>query len=379
LAEPYLWRFQTGSAVLSGVQTVAWEDPGTGVAEGIYGETQVLRVLHPADDNSALVDGATLVPTGGASLNIEFNAVPSGDLMWLSGFITLESKDVLGWDLRGRHIGVSHNLEATPTDYLYTSESASVNSKVVTVSRNTGAAGFVDNTEYTLTVKAGVQASGWNEMQEDYQVNWTTTFYPIYSTSTIVRLLSGPFIENIPDDTIRRMILHHSRRVTTQNNNTIYTTVPKYVIDYVSNQTAVDVIRQELSARAGYAGRKQLGDLSIDIDVEDIKGLLDDTIEALEDNADEAWGLIETRGKRIKPTTIVRGRYASGPHPGINWNRILDWGGCIRWTTHGPTAPEWLTDTTSRDGIYEKILGNNPMPSRIHAGEYIYALTNFNI
>ena len=108
----------------------------------------------------------------------------------------------------------------------------------------------------------------------------------------------------------------------------------------------------------------------------DIKTLLKDTISKLQTIADEAWGLIESGGRRIRPATIVKGKYSSGPKPGVNWSRILDWGGNIRKTPMGPAAPYWIDDEGYRVEIYNKFLGDNPMPSRIHYNEYVYALTN---
>jgi len=379
IEEPYLWRFTTSASIASGVQTIGWEDPGNLLAAENQGDTIVGRILYPAADNMAIADGATLVPTGGASLNIEINAPPSGDLAWLSGFITLQSQDVLGWEQVGNHIGSTFRLDATPT----TTENGreQIDGKTLTVSKQTGHAGFVDNTEYTLRVHAGIQASGYNEMPYVHETSWTTTFYPVYTTALIIRLLAGPFVENIPDDTIRRVILYHSRIATKLNGNVIFSPVPQYVTDYLSCQGAVDVIRQEFSARAGSSGRKQLGDLSIEVAVDDIKGLLEDTLARLQECADDALLLIKNGGQRLKPTTIVRGKYASGPRPGVEWSRVLDWvgyHGSYGAGAYSSSSPSWISDTSSRVAIYEKFLGGNPMPSTIEQNDRIYSLTNFN-
>jgi hypothetical protein len=365
IEEAYIWRFTTGNTVdASGTAQVVWQDPGITVAETPLGTTTILRVTH--QDDKIISDGSVLVPTGSVELNLEFNAPPSGDLTWASGFVSFESQDVLGWDIRGNHIGLIFHLDQDPVS----------ESNTLKILAPSGGIGLLDNTEYTIRVHAGIQASGYNEMPDDYVVSFTTTYYPIYSTSTLVRMMAGPFIENIPDDTVRRSLLHSSRRATKENGGTIWGPVPVYVTDYVTCQAAADSIRQEYSARAGSSGQKHLGDLTIDIDVKDISGLMDDTLKRLQQCADEAWGLIQTGGRRVKPVRVVRGEFSGEPQPGLQWSRILDWGGEIRWTKHGPNAPGWLTNSNVRWGVYAAILGDNPMPSHIHYGEFTYALSN---
>jgi hypothetical protein len=368
LEEPYIWRFTTGSTVeASGTTLIAWQDPGITVAESPLGPTEILRVTYNDDD--ILSDGDTLVPTGAVQLNIEFNAPPSGDLVWASGFVTLSSMDVLGWEQTGIHLGNTFNLDQDPVG----------EHKTLKVIAPSGAVGIAHNTEYTLTVKAGIQASGYFEMAEDYVVSWTTKFFPIYSTSVLVRLMVGPFVEDIPDDTIRRVLLHYSRRATVEHGDVVWSPVPGYVTDYVTCQAAADIIRQEYSARAGSSGSKHLGDLTIDIDVKDINGLMDDTLARLQACADEAWGLIQTGGRRAKPLAVIRGELSGERQPGITWSRILDWGGNIRYTKQGPSCPAWMNDSRVRYGVYHRILGDNPLPSRIVHNEYVYALTDANL
>lgn len=356
LEETYVFRFSTGSTIdASGGESVGYY-AAADIEPPAYLRTGVVTVTIPG---KTLTDGSTLVPSGALSVGIEFNAPPSGDLAWLSGYFTFTSQDVLGYTLDGSDLASDHEIIQQDEGALVTIQAA-------------GGAGLVLNTEYTLTVKAGINASGYLPMTSDYVLSWTTDLYPVYSTVVLVRLLAGPFISEIPDDTLRRVILKYSQRATRFHNGTVFEPVPYYVTDYVTCQTAADAIRQEFSGRAGSSGSKHLGDLTVEIRVQDIDGLMKETLARLQACADEAFGVLKAGGRTARPLIVIRNRYTQS-QPGVAWSRLLPGGGNAGASYMSPSD---FMDTSERYAFYEKVLSDNPLPSRLQYGNHVYALTN---
>ena len=369
LEESYVWRFTTADTIDASGETILWE-AGVSTAD-ILGTTTVTKVS--LTDGDGIEDGDIKIPSGQIGFDIEFNsnkagAGPSGTLEWLSGYITMTGVDVLGYDYdEGTEL-------ATTFEVLQEIEGYSPVINIRDKNEAGSQAGMLENSEYTLTVKKGVQASGYLPMASNFVVSWTTRFHPTYSTSVLVRLLAGPFLTAIPDDTINRQILNYSRRATRLNGNTIYTTVPYYVTDYVTCQAAADLIRNEYSARAGGMGQIHLGDFTRNLQAKDITGLMEGTLLRIQECADEALGLLSTRGRGVRPLSVLRYRFST-PAPGCTWTRNLD---VTSTSATGATLPStsMFEDASVRYGIYEKYLETNQIPSRIQWGIHTYTLAN---
>jgi hypothetical protein len=120
-------------------------------------------------------------------------------------------------------------------------------------------------------------------MECPYEFYFTTLYCPLFTTVTRVKLTGGPSIENVPDDTIYRMIHKNSIDAVdlynlSQGSNVItyeqwgcdYTNVPIIFRRYVECKTAYDLISlQKLYNSVNPAGggqTKTLGDMTIKYD-----------------------------------------------------------------------------------------------------------------
>jgi|10_taG_2_1085330.scaffolds.fasta_scaffold01547_8 hypothetical protein len=356
LADPFVWNFTTSQNELVGGSEIEW---AAGQASAVTTRTPTLWNSILTNASGTIEHGDGKISTTVKSLELVLNGSPSGTFSDLSGYFGIKAVDVLGYTLTGDHI-------AGPSGYFITASGNAIHVALPTGAVS-GSTFLANNAEYTVTLKSGATASGFAPTTEDQTKSFMTEFYPMYTTDVLVRLFAGPFVADIPDDTIRRVALQHSRKLTVFNGSTVYGPVPYYVTDYVTCQTAVDVIRQEFSAMALKAGEKHLGDLSIDADVTSVKKLMDDTIKHLQACADEAFGLVRTGGRRVKPLVTTRGKYNFPNH-----SRLLQMG-----DTYVCDGPASLRDSGGRREIIEKWLNGAPLPSRLHWGQYIYTVTNY--
>jgi hypothetical protein len=356
LLDPFVWHFTTSNTELVAGTEIEW---AAGTAAATVTRTPTLWNTLLTNASGIIEHGDEKITTNVRSLEIVLNGSPSGTFADLSGYFGIEGVDVLGYTLTGDHI-------SGPSGYFITASGNAIHCALPTGAVRTDTF-FANNAEYTVTLKAGATASGFAPTLADETMSFMTEFYPMYTTDVLVRLFAGPFVQHIPDDTIRRVALQHSRQITVFNGGTVYSPVPYYVTDYVTCQTAVDVIRQEFSAMALKAGEKHLGDLSIDADVTSVKALLDDTIEHLQACAKEAMGLIRTGGRRVKPLVATRGKYGFPQH-----SRLLDMG-----DTYICEGPASIRDSNGRRQLIEKWLGGMQLPVRLHWGEYTYTVNNY--
>jgi hypothetical protein len=352
LLDPFVWYFTTTNTELVGGAEVEW---AAGVAAQVVTRTPTLWNALLTNASGTIEHGDGKIGTALKTLEIVLNGSPSGTFSTLSGYFNIQGTDVLGYSLTGDHI-------AGPSGYLITASGNAIHCALAS-----GQTTFLaNNAEYTVTLKAGATASGYAPTLVDESKSFMSEFYPMYTTDVLVRLFAGPFVAEIPDDTIRRVALQHSRQITIYHSNTVYSPVPYYVTDYVTCQTAVDVIRQEFSAMALKAGAKHLGDLSIDADVTSVKNLMNDTIKALQENANEAMGFIRTNGRRVKPLIATRNKYGQPEH-----SRLLDHG-----DTYICDGPASLKDSYGRQQVIEKWLHGAQLPTRLHWGQYTYTVNN---
>ena len=102
------------------------------------------------------------------------------------------------------------------------------------------------NYEYTITIDAsGLYGDGMYYMESDYTLVFSVELCPLWSTVESVRLTAGPILDNIPDDTLNKMIHKSSLAAISkffQGTNPFgcsYTTVPEPVYRWVTCSTAM--------------------------------------------------------------------------------------------------------------------------------------------
>ena len=70
--------------------------------------------------------------------------------------------------------------------------------------------GWYSNNEITVTVSSDVINASGNLLGSDQYFAFTTSYDPLYCSVTKIRLAIGPYIKDIPDDTINRRIFENS-------------------------------------------------------------------------------------------------------------------------------------------------------------------------
>jgi len=206
---------------------------------------------------TALPSGRAYIPepSGLSSVYVEFNY----DL-WPSGvayldWMTLEAEPVNGDPMFPA---------AVPSGYIV---SPSGNTLYWT---STDPSGWYQNNEITVTVsKYTMNASG-DYMSESQQFMFTTAYNPLYCSVSKVRMAIGPYIREIPDDTINRTIFNNSLLAYQLANETYGQQQwgiesPSFAAKmYTCCKTQFDLLNAELLNRIGDAGQlKRLGDFTV--------------------------------------------------------------------------------------------------------------------
>ena len=188
---------------------------------------------------------------------------------------------------------------------------------------------FQENSEYKVTVKAGLAGLNTYPLPADYEFIFTTTFDPLFSSVERIRLNIGPFIRGVPDDTINRLI--HENSILAQR---YYPTwaglieaddVPYYVTEFVTCKTKLDLLNSSKLEWAGAGSRKTLGDLTIERDGvgRDIVLLADGKAKELERCIYEMEQLVRTAGQKLSPDYAIIGKDDSRrPIKDSSWRRL---------------------------------------------------------
>ncbi|HLD91521.1 MAG TPA: hypothetical protein VI911_11035 [Patescibacteria group bacterium] len=130
------------------------------------------------------------------------------------------------------------------------------------------------NSEYTVTIDcSGLYASGTNYMLSDYEFTFTSEYCPLWSTMESVRLTVGPLIDNIPDDTINRMIHKASHQaitrflIGTNDFGCSYTDVPEPLYRWVTCAAGTMALNAAISSSTGFGNTsKKLGQFAVTYD-----------------------------------------------------------------------------------------------------------------
>ena len=141
------------------------------------------------------------------------------------------------------------------------------------------------NKQYTVTVEKGLPArtSGdWNPVETDYSFFFTSAYSPLFVSVQQIRLDIGPFISDIPDDTVNRMIYQHSYWANVHHPTTLTIPVPYYVYNYVKCATELDLLTSQYTRVALKSGSSiKLGDFTVDRDASEFTKMIGPIIDEL--------------------------------------------------------------------------------------------------
>lgn len=136
---------------------------------------------------------------------------------------------------------------------------------------------LLENMIVTIIVSGTIKDMFGNEIGEDQEFYFTTTYKPLYSSIRRVKLDVGPFVKGIPDDTINLAIFEASREADyltfdkdTANYSDLYIHARRQYTSYRSEQ----ILLSNMTA-AGLIKSKKLGDFQVDYDSTAISKILD--------------------------------------------------------------------------------------------------------
>ena len=140
--------------------------------------------------------------------------------------------------------------------------------------------GWRANNEVTVTVSSDVMNASGNLLGSDRYFTFTTAYSPLYCTVTKIRMAIGPYIKDIPDDTINRRIYENSVLAYQMANETYGQS--QWGIDspsfpakmYTCCKTQYDLLNAKILDNACGAGQmKRLGDLTVQDPIDISKAL----------------------------------------------------------------------------------------------------------
>lgn len=144
---------------------------------------------------------------------------------------------------------------------------------------------LIQNTEYRIKVDPGLRpfVSGeYLPLQTGFESFFTSEYNPLYLSVQAIRLDIGPFISDIPDDTINRMIYKNSYWAFSAHPTTLEEPVPWYVYEYVRCSTELDLLKSQYTRVALQSGTSiKLGDFSVDCDATNFKNMIGPMIDEL--------------------------------------------------------------------------------------------------
>lgn len=130
--------------------------------------------------------------------------------------------------------------------------------------------GWYQNNEILVTLSEWIMDASGNYLGEDRQYMFTTAYNPMYCSVQKVRMAIGPYIREVPDDTINRTIFNNSLLAYQLANETYgqhqwdIESPPWAAKMYTCCKTQYDLLNAELLNRIGMAGQlKTLGDFTV--------------------------------------------------------------------------------------------------------------------
>jgi len=220
--------------------------------------------------------------------------VPSGSIVWPSGYNVLPLNHTIGW-------GASDP------------------------------SGWYQNNEVLVTLSKYILSASGNYLVNDEQFYFTTTYNPLYCTVRKIRTAIGPYIREVPDDTVNRAIFENSLLAHQLGNETYGQ--DQWSIDnpsfaakmYTCCKTQYDLLNTEILNRMSNAGQlKRLGDFTVQEQIDIARGLkvpIDQSIACMQFWVDK---LIGKTGK-VHPKMAVKGinNSATPPMRGVRtWTKV---------------------------------------------------------
>ncbi len=151
--------------------------------------------------------------------------------------------------------------------------------------------GWYSNNEITVTVSSDIINASGNLLGTDQYFMFTTAYNPLYCTVTKIRSAIGPYIKDVPDDTINRMIFENSLLAYQLANETYGQDQwgiesPSFPAKmYTCCKTQYDLLSAKLLDKACGAGQmKRLGDFTVQdpVDISKaIQGPLDSALSCM--------------------------------------------------------------------------------------------------
>ena len=188
-------------------------------------------------------------------------------------------------------------------------------------------ASLVNNYEYIVTTKAGLEGATSLPLAEYYTFMFTTMYDPLYATTVAIRLILGNLVEDIPDDTINR-IIHQNSLYAAQLYLPLVianTGLKWYISKYVECKSAFDLLKNKFLNLGGVSSRKVLADLTIDRGNQgrDIIALAAALMDDLQTCIENMEGLIISGGQSSTPDFAVPHlRDNRGPIRDATWRRL---------------------------------------------------------
>ena len=321
------WVFTTGGSTSSDVEmaaipsgTTGYENVTTPNPTGIIDPTAYLEIIDTSPSHYE-TDIRSL-----SAITISFN----DDLGYINhnvlGTLVLgEGRLSTAVALLDNYIEIKNSsvLGGAPTTLDWSSTFNTANDKL-TITTN---ASLVDNYEYLVTIKEGLEGSTTLPLSEDYTFMFTTMYDPLHATTVEVRLTLGNLIEDIPDDTINR-IIHQNSLYAEQLYAPLLvanTGVKWYISKYVECKSALDLLKNKFLNLGGVGSRKVLADLTIDRGNQgrDIIALAGALMEDLTTCVENMEGLIISGGQAPVPDFAVPHlRDTRGPIRDATWRRL---------------------------------------------------------
>jgi len=138
----------------------------------------------------------------------------------------------------------------------------------------TPTADYYCNKEIHIVVDVGATGDTTNALQTRYESIFTTVFYPMYSSATLVRLSGGALLDSVEEGTINRLILMHSLAVANIYPKAIDDCdIPWFITRYVTCKVAYDLLSGQAQKYIGSAISKRLGDFEVE-GIRDVPGLI---------------------------------------------------------------------------------------------------------
>lgn len=177
------------------------------------------------------------------------------------------------------------------------------------IGTDAGTTPLANNFVIQITLDSTIADADGNTLEEAYEFWFTTTFSPMYSDPTLLRLYVGNWISQVPDETLMLMLYESSKLA--DDITPIGCSKTAYYKNARSRFVTYDAALRLLSLPINQGGKtKSLGDLFVKLEGSSFIDLLDRLLKEREEwfRVVNACGDI-VPGESLPPITAVKGRY----------------------------------------------------------------------